>query len=324
MSGQPTEHADQAQPKKRFTRDAKLQASLGVLLQEKVHVVEGRSESLPVDRIQPDTMNPRYEGRISVSDIIAHRDGRLDLTKETGDRAKFFEGVSDLARSIESQGLLQPIVVREDKGGFRVIAGERRLLAHILIGRDRIRATVRAVGSEMEERSLRMVENLQRENLSFAELIRGVENLDTVFVEANGRVMDSFDLAGILNKHDSTCRRYLQIVRAPDTLRAAIEDGSITSVRAALIALGENEEGEGDSATHEPIPAKPASREGRRRKKITLGSIQKTGVMQALVKRLLRDEYEHRFGSIDWNDFDAVQQAWNDLLTEIEGEGESC
>lgn len=305
------------QPRKRFARDEKLQESIGALLQqENTLVVEGRSELLPVDRIHPNASNPRYEGRISVDEIIAHRDGKIDLTHETGDRGKFFEGVRELSHSITNQGLLQPIVVREDTNGFCVIAGERRLLAHILIGRERIRATVRPIGSEMEERSLRMVENLQRENLSFAELIRGVDDLNAVFNEQNGRAMDGFDLELILNKHHSTCRRYLQIVRGPASLRAAIDDGSIASVRAALSALGETED---DEPTPEPV--KPMTREGRKRKKITLGSIQKTGVMEALVKRLLRDEYTERFGGFDWNDLDAVQQAWNQLLLEIEKEG---
>ena len=138
--------------KKRFSvKDTQLQESLGILLNDQEHLGEGRLETLPITTIHPAEANPRYVGRISDEEIRAHREARIDLSQETGEREKFFHGVRELADSIEKRGLLQPIVVREEQQGFRVLAGERRLLAHILLGKERIRAIVRPAASEIDK-----------------------------------------------------------------------------------------------------------------------------------------------------------------------------
>lgn len=328
--------------RKRFSvKDTRLQESIGALLQEQSFVGEGRQETLPIEMIRVAPENPRYVGRVSPEEIIAHREGRVDLNSENGPRAAFFMGVQDLANSIARRGLLQPIVVREDRDGFRVLAGERRLLAHILLGRERIRAMVRPTGAELEERSIRLIENLQRENLTFSELIRGIEELDAIFMEEHGRPMDSTDLAAELNKHDSTCRRYLQVVRGPKDIRAAIEDGKIVGLRPALALIDiESEEERSRLLQSEsvvdltegtirqpPSPApvdKPASvkkspRKGRKRTQVSLGALRDMSVMRRLMLSILGEEaFADRTLSLDWDDLDAVQKAWDEILDEFE------
>jgi ParB-like chromosome segregation protein Spo0J len=212
-------------------------------------------------------------------------------------------------------------------------------LAHLLLGRERIRAIVRPPVEEIEERSIRLVENLQREDLKFAEVIRAIEELDGLFQIQHGHPMDSLELAAELHKHDSTCRRYLQIVRGPGDIRVAIEQGKITGLRPALALLdiespeqrGQLLEKFGDGEATEsalrqppllpPIDPGTSKRRGRQRRQVMLGGVKKTPVVRLLMHSVLGQEtYEQRHGSLDWTDLDQVQAAWDDFLQTLERE----
>ncbi len=73
--------------------------------------------------------------------------------------------VEELARSIETEGLIQPIVVRERKGKFELIAGERRFRAFQHLKRETIPARI-IEASDASSATLALIENLQRENLN--------------------------------------------------------------------------------------------------------------------------------------------------------------
>ena len=87
------------------------------------------------------------------------------------------KGIDDLARSIEKQGLLQPIVVcaARDKGKWEILIGQRRFLAHKLLGRDSIAAAVLDERvSEEQAKAISITENLIRRRLAGNELKDGV------------------------------------------------------------------------------------------------------------------------------------------------------
>jgi ParB family chromosome partitioning protein len=73
--------------------------------------------------------------------------------------------VEELAKSIKSEGLLQPIVVRTKDGKFELIAGERRLRAYQHLGLKDIPARI-IEASDASSAALALIENLQRENLN--------------------------------------------------------------------------------------------------------------------------------------------------------------
>jgi ParB family transcriptional regulator, chromosome partitioning protein len=101
--------------------------------------------------------------------------------------------VEELARSVESEGLLQPIVVREKKGKFELIAGERRLRAYQYLGREEIPARL-IEASDASSATLALIENLQRENLNpvdealgFASLVRDFDLTQEAAAERVGK-----------------------------------------------------------------------------------------------------------------------------------------
>ncbi|HQY88800.1 MAG TPA: ParB/RepB/Spo0J family partition protein, partial [Tepidisphaeraceae bacterium] len=73
--------------------------------------------------------------------------------------------LSDLANSIKSNGLIQPIIVRKIASGYQLIAGERRLRASKLAGLLTIHAIVRDV-DKLTQAQMALVENIQREDLN--------------------------------------------------------------------------------------------------------------------------------------------------------------
>ena len=75
------------------------------------------------------------------------------------------EQVEELAKSIQSEGLLQPIVVREKNEKFELIAGERLLHAFRHLKLNRIPARI-IEASDASSASIALIENLQRENLN--------------------------------------------------------------------------------------------------------------------------------------------------------------
>ena len=92
-------------------------------------------------------------------------------------RREFDEaGVKELAESIRSEGLLQPVTVRKVKDGYELIAGERRFRAFKLLGQKTITARV-LEASDNASAVLALVENLQRTDLNPVEEALGVASL---------------------------------------------------------------------------------------------------------------------------------------------------
>ncbi|MEC8209064.1 MAG: ParB/RepB/Spo0J family partition protein, partial [Verrucomicrobiota bacterium] len=103
------------------------------------------------------------------------------------------EQVEELAKSIQTEGLLQPIVVREKNGKFELIAGERRLHAFRHLMLKCIPARI-IEASDASSASIALIENLQRENLNpidealgYASLVRDFDLTQEAVAERVGK-----------------------------------------------------------------------------------------------------------------------------------------
>jgi ParB family chromosome partitioning protein len=81
-------------------------------------------------------------------------------------------GLADLARSINEQGVLQPLLVRPVEGGHEIVAGERRWRAAQLAGLNEVPVIIREM-TDREAQAAALVENLQRENLNIIDEVDG-------------------------------------------------------------------------------------------------------------------------------------------------------
>lgn len=143
-------------------------------------------------------------------------------------------GLEELARSIKSNGIIQPIVVRRLNGGYQIIAGERRWRAAQHAGLLKVPVVVKDVEPGHDDRLLEMalVENVQRENLNPIE-----EAL------AYRRLMDEFDLtqeqiADAVGKDRSSIANLMRLLRLPLAVRDQVSTGALSMGHArALLAL---------------------------------------------------------------------------------------
>lgn len=146
--------------------------------------------------------------------------------------------IVELAGSIRRYGLLSPLIVRRtEAGGYELIAGERRLRALRLLGEEETDAQVLAAG-DRESALIALIENVQRENLSFFEEAEAYQAL----VSEHG--MSREELAARLSRSPSAVANRLRLLKLPASVRAGISVNGLTErhARALLRLSGEEEQ----------------------------------------------------------------------------------
>jgi ParB family chromosome partitioning protein len=170
--------------------------------------VRTSSVDVDIDRLSPNDLQPR---------------GHMDHA-----------ALDNLAQSIASSGIIQPIVVRKVGDRFQIIAGERRWRAARMAGLQRVPVVVREVapGDERSLLQMALIENIQRENLNPIE-----EAL------AYRRLMDQFQLtqetiASAVGKDRATVANVVRLLKLPDEVRAEVASGTLSMGHArALLGL---------------------------------------------------------------------------------------
>lgn len=140
--------------------------------------------------------------------------------------------LSELAESIRSQGIIQPLVVRQrPEGGYELIAGERRWRAAQRAGLHQVPVVVREA-AEAEAFEMALVENLQREDLNPIEEAEGYQRL----VTERGYTQES--VAARVGKERSTVANSLRLLKLPTAVRGMVSDGRLSMGHArALLGL---------------------------------------------------------------------------------------
>ncbi len=143
------------------------------------------------------------------------------------------ERIDELAQTIRTHGVIQPIVVREREGKFEIIAGERRWRAVTKLGWEHIPAIVKEF-NDSQTASVALIENLQREGLTAIEEAVAYAKL----LELHGLTQES--LAQRLGKGQSTIANKLRLLHLPEQIQEAILNRVITERHArALLPVKE-------------------------------------------------------------------------------------
>jgi ParB family chromosome partitioning protein len=172
------------------------------------------SLDVDVDQLEPNHYQPR---------------GPIDAAK-----------LEELARSIQANGIIQPIIVRRLEsplGGrerYQIIAGERRWRAAQQAHLAKVPIVVKDVPASEKKRLLEMalIENIQREDLNPMEAAAAYQ-----------RLVDEFhlrqdDIAVQVGKDRATVANYLRLLKLPDEVRANVASGSLSMGHArAIVAL---------------------------------------------------------------------------------------
>ena len=144
------------------------------------------------------------------------------------------EQLRELAKSIEKNGVLQPILVRFKKGShntFEIIAGERRWRAANFAGVREIPAIIKDI-SDKESFEIGLIENLQRENLSPIEEALGYKKLMTNFNYTQE------DVSKIMNKSRSYIANVIRLLNLPAEVQDMVNNGDISySIARSLLSM---------------------------------------------------------------------------------------
>ncbi|MDV2581602.1 nucleoid occlusion protein [Alkalibacillus haloalkaliphilus] len=143
------------------------------------------------------------------------------------------EKISELAQTIHTHGMIQPIVVRklEDHDSYELIAGERRWRAVTSLEWETIPAIVKNM-TDTETASVALIENLQREELTVVEEAIAYDQL----LHTHGLTQEA--LAQRLGKSQSTIANKLRLLKLPSVVQQSLLNKQITERHArALIAL---------------------------------------------------------------------------------------
>ena len=141
------------------------------------------------------------------------------------------EGLQELADSIRSQGLIQPIVVRKIADRYELIAGERRWRAAQIAGLQDIPAVIKQADDQAAA-AMALIENLQRENLNPVEEAVAIANLITQFNWTHQEV------AEVLGKARATVSNSLRLLELADSARQLVNDRLLSMGHArALLSL---------------------------------------------------------------------------------------
>jgi ParB family chromosome partitioning protein len=144
--------------------------------------------------------------------------------------------LQELAQSIRSNGVIQPIVVRRIGNRFQIIAGERRWRAAKLAGLSRVPIVVRDVapGQERSLLEIALIENLQREDLNPIEAALAYRRLSDEFQ------LKQEDIAAAVGKDRASIANYLRLLKLPDEIRNEIGSGRLSMGHArALLSLAD-------------------------------------------------------------------------------------
>jgi ParB family chromosome partitioning protein len=158
----------------------------------------------------------------------------LDLVRPNADqpRTSFPEAaMNELVLSIQSNGIVQPIVVRKKDKAYEIVAGERRWRAAQRAGLTKIPAVIKEV-SDDKLLELALIENIQREELNPIEEAIAYRKL----IDSMGFTQEV--LAGRVGKDRTFIANYLRLLKLPDDIQKLVADGKLSVGHArALLSI---------------------------------------------------------------------------------------
>jgi ParB family chromosome partitioning protein len=163
------------------------------------------------------------------------------------------ERIEDLARSIKSNGLIQPIVVRMSAGGYEIVAGERRWRASQRAGLLKVPVVVRDIPDE-RLLAAALIENIQREDLNPIEEAHAYRRLGDEFTLTQEQIAEA------VGKDRSSVANYMRLLRLPAAVREHVASGALSMGHARAI-LGLPEAAAQERAAQEVLARKLSVRD---------------------------------------------------------------
>ncbi|KOE88796.1 chromosome partitioning protein ParB [Vibrio alginolyticus] len=146
------------------------------------------------------------------------------------------DALEELAASIQSQGIIQPIVVRNlAEGGYEIIAGERRWRAAKQAGLKQVPCLIKNV-DDRAAIAMALIENIQREDLNVIEEAQALERLQEEFKLTHQQVAD------VIGKSRATVSNLLRLNQLDDGVKRLVESKQLEMGHARALLMLEGEQ----------------------------------------------------------------------------------
>ena len=208
---------------------------LGALIRE----LEPQVSAPPTPPAQPHATNSSAAAAVPAREAMQGGQHQIDIDliepSPYQPRTRFREeALDELARSIKSSGIIQPLVVRPIGSRFQLIAGERRWRAAQRAGLAKVPAIVRQVPDELAL-EMTLVENIQREDLNAIEAARAFERLLEEFQLTQEAVAER------TGKDRATVANSIRLLKLEPAILEWIEEGKLTAGHGrALLAVADS------------------------------------------------------------------------------------
>lgn len=323
--------------KKRFLGNALSTEIADTIRQGQQEAGDVNVELIPLNRIDVDDENPRRTG-FTIDDL----GNPEEVIGDDKNRRRIWDGLQELATSIKSVGVQQPIKVYRHRDRFRIAFGERRFLASHLAEKSTIPAWI------LQEkpnylRNIQYIENMQREDLTAWERVANVEGIIREYEGyGEGRVSISV-LTELTGMSRSRASHYLSILTGPEDVREKLKTGLINNIEKAGFLCRIKDDVERTMATdlvisgHDPrevdellnkpeappppIPPETQSRPGRPRTRVNLGQTANVALLRKIMTAIPLDGVVLPADeSTEWDDLNIVSERWKLFLAELERE----
>jgi ParB family chromosome partitioning protein len=317
-------------------------------LTETIHVVENnagvfRNVVLPLSRIELDPDNPR-KLTVNLDDVrhgVRPDDPQYQIKQDELSRLK------ELAHTIKSSGVINPIVVYKLGETYRVVAGERRSLASILAGKQEIDARVfneKPKGFDLK--LIQWIENTAREDLTLEERLNNVREIIHEYqIQHENQTVNATVLKEITGLSLSQTTYYLLVLSAPEDVQSEIRSGNIRNLDKAAVLAGIQSQDTRKRAIEACIQGSSlkelrniisqqkvlaekskldikSEKRGRNATKVNMGSTHHIAVIRQIINCIITQEqygkYKDIFSTVNWSDLKEATKAFRKLIEILE------
>lgn len=288
-------------------------------------------DMMSMDVIEPDPANPRklFLNREEILNGINTSDP-VYQTKQAE-----LDALNELAESIKRVGLRNAIEVYKEGQKYRIISGERRYLATILLNQKSIPVRINPKPDEFNLRYMQWVENINRQDLSLREKYFNLVAMTDAYQKTHSNQITEKllqDLIGISNSH---AYRYFCLLRADQRIIDLVKEGKLNNLkivqelvsmkdkgaREQIISWIKSSKGEVTSlSNYKAVAGKKAMVS----KAINLGKVNNIDIAKYLIDIVLSDsrfnKYQDKFNNIDWSSAKSISKAFQTLFKTMETE----
>ncbi len=306
-----------------------LSAALQQGLKDTILIAEDNTDALfdtfiPIESIEVDPENPRAL-HLSFSDLPngpSEHDPLYQQKKEE------FDSLMTLGDSIKQEGLINPIVVFKNGSNYRLVAGERRYLASVIIQKKNINARVfKSKPGPLSLRLLQWYENTAREDLNLKDRL---DNIKTIIHEYKLKYQEDVTptkLSEIICLSRPQATMYLAMLDPFKDVEQVIRDGKLNNLDKAVFLNSIQDPVKRSNAIQEILQGASvfsikSKQKAMDKQSINLGSTKSMVVVKALVLSVLENPalviHRDKFSENSWEDSRAATRAFKRLIKLLE------